>query len=118
MEVKPYASGESAYVVLDGELDLSRRDEIVAALPAPEAISSGVINLASATYVDSTVLGALVKFRRAFINRGGNPESLIIVLAKGGPIRSAFERTGLHRLFSIAYVERLPSPPEEHITGR
>ncbi len=116
--VKPYPSRESAYVVLDGELDLSRRDEIVAALPAPESISGGVINLASATYVDSTVLGALVKFRRAFINHGGNPESLIIVLAKNGPIRWAFERTGLHRLFSVAYVERLPSPPEEHIAGR
>jgi anti-anti-sigma factor len=116
--VKPYASGESAYVVLDGELDLSRREEIVAALPSPESISGGVINLTNATYVDSTVLGALVKFRRRFINNGGDAENLILVLAKAGPIRRAFEKTGLDRLFSVAYVERLPSPPEEHITGR
>jgi len=116
--VKPYASGESAYVVLDGELDLSRRDDIVAALPSPESISGGVFNLADATYVDSTVLGALVKFRRTFLNNGGDSENLIIVLAKDGPVRRAFEKTGLNRLFAIAYVERLPSPPEEYMTGR
>jgi len=87
-------------------------------LPAPESISGGVINLAGATYVDSMALGVLVKFRRAFINHGGDPENLIIVLAKDGPIRFAFERTGLNRLFSIAYVDRRPSPPEEHITSR
>lgn len=116
--VKPYASGESAYVVLDGELDLSRKEEIAGALPAPESLSGAVINLANATYVDSTVLGALVKFRRAFINHGGDSDSLIIVLAKNGPIRAAFEKTGLHRLFSIAYVEPAPRPPEERIAAR
>jgi len=116
--VKPYAAGESAYVVLDGELDLSRRDEIAEALPAPESIGGGVINMAYATYVDSTVLGALVRFRRAFINHGGDPGNLIIVLAKNGPIRRSFEKTGLDRLFAIAYVEPAPTPPEEHITGR
>ena len=115
--MKPYAPGESAYVVLDGELDLSRRDEIAAALPAAESISGAVINVATATYVDSTVLGALVKFRRAFINHGGNSDDLIVVLARDGPIRRAFERTGLDRLFSIAYVDPSPIPPEEHITG-
>ena len=114
--MKPYAPGETAYVVLDGELDLSRRDQVVAALPAPESISGGVINLSNATYVDSTVLGALVKFRRSFINHGGDPDNLILVLARNGPIRRAFEKTGLHRLFSIAYVERLPDPPEEYMT--
>jgi anti-anti-sigma factor len=117
-KVKPYAAGESAYVVLDGELDLSRRDEIDEALPAPESISGGVINLAYATYVDSTVLGALVRFRRAFINHGGNPEDLIIVLAKNGPVRRSFEATGLNRLFAIAFVEPAPLPPEEHLTRR
>lgn len=116
-KVKPYATGESAYVILDGELDLSRRDEIAAALPAPESISGGVVNLANATYVDSTILGALVRFRRAFINHGGDPENLIIVLAKNGAVRRSFEKTGLNRLFAIAYVEPAPIPPEEHITS-
>lgn len=116
--MKPYATGESAYVILDGELDLSRRDEIAAALPAPESISGGVINMASATYVDSTILGALVRFRRAFINHGGDSENLIIVLAKNGAVRRSFEKTGLNRLFAIAYVEPAPIPPEEHIAGR
>lgn len=116
--VKPYASGDSAYVVLDGELDLSKRDQVAAALPAPEAISGAVINLSNATYVDSTVLGALVRFRRAFINEGGDPDNLIIVLAKNGPIRRSFEKTGLNRLFAIAYAEPAAAPPEEYITGR
>ena len=116
--VKPYASGESAYVILDGELDLSKRDEIAAALPAPGSISGGVINLANATYVDSTVLGALVRYRRAFINHGGDPDNLIVVLAKNGPIRRTFEKTGLNRLFAIAYVEPAAMPPDEHITSR
>lgn len=116
--LKPYAAGESAYVVLDGELDLSKRDEIAAALPAPDSIRGAVINLVYATYVDSTVLGVLVRFRRAFINHGGDPDNLIIVLAKSGPIRMTFEKTGLNRLFSIAYVEPAPIPPEERIIRR
>lgn len=89
--VKPYVMGEGACVILDGELDLGRRGEISAALPAPESISGGAINLANASYVDSTVLGALVRFRRSF------------------------EKTGLNRLFAIAYVEPAPIPPEERI---
>jgi hypothetical protein len=32
--LKPYVFGKSAYIVLEGDLDLGRRDDVAAALPA------------------------------------------------------------------------------------
>jgi anti-anti-sigma factor len=113
----PYRSEDNAYVVLDGELDLGREAEIRAAFPSAESITSAVINLSRATYVDSVVMGILVQFRRQFIAAGGQPQNLALMLAKDGPIRRAFELTGLTRFFPIAYVEPTVAPPEEHIAA-
>lgn len=65
-----------------GDLDIDGREEIAEALPPPAQITGGVINLARATYVDSTLLGMLVQLRRNFIKSGGDPSNLILVLAK------------------------------------
>lgn len=113
--MKPYVYGNSVYVVLDGDLDIDSREEIAEALPPPEQITGGVINLARATYVDSTV-GMLVQFRRNFIKSGGDPCNLILVLAKDGKVRRTFELTGMNRLFSVAYVESTPIAPQEYMT--
>lgn len=114
--MKPYVYGNSVYVVLDGDLDIDSREEIAEALPPPEQITGGVINLARATYVDSTLLGMLVQFRRNFIKSGGDPSNLILVLAKNGKVRRTFELTGMNRLFSVAYVESTPIAPQEYMT--
>jgi len=98
-------SPRQAYVALTGELDIFRKDEIAATLPDPNALGGAIINLLKATYIDSCVLGMLVKLRREFVSSGGDPHNLILVIPKEGPVRRAFELTGLLRLFSIAHVD-------------
>jgi anti-anti-sigma factor len=107
-KLRPYVLGESAYVVLDGELDLSRKSELIAALPDPKTLKHAVINLTHATYLDSFMLGALVQFRTNFISGGGDPNNLMIVLPEQGVLRRTFEITGLHKLFPVAYAQPEP----------
>lgn len=113
--MKANSRENAAYIVLEGDLDLSRKDDIVSALPDPASVSSIVINLSRATYIDSLVMGALVQFRREFIRSGGNPADLAIMLRSDSAVRRAFELTGLTRLFAIAYVELPAGRPEERI---
>ncbi len=103
--MKPYVFGDNAYAVLDGELDVARKGEISGALPDPALVKSAVISLARATYIDSFVIGVLVRFRREFMRHGGDPRNIFLVLPNSGPIRRAFDSVGLNRLFSVAYAE-------------
>lgn len=120
--MRPYVLGENAYVVLDGDLDITRKTELLAALPDASALKHAVINLSRVTYIDSFMLGSLVQFRANFIAAGGKPENLMLVLPRGGILERTFELTGLNKLFPIAYVEArerfaepastLATPPE------
>lgn len=103
--MRPYILGENAYVVLDGDLDISRRTELLAALPDPSVLKHIVINLTRVRYIDSFMLGSLVQFRANFITGGGKPENLMLVLPRGAVLERTFELTGLSKLFCIAYVE-------------
>lgn len=103
--MRSYVLGDNAYVVLDGPLDLFNREEIVGALPDPSGLVSGVINIARATYIDSTIMGMLVGFRRKMLENGADPEALVIMLPHEGPVRRAFEMSGMNRLFSVAYID-------------
>ncbi len=115
--LKPYVFGKSAYIVLEGDLDLGRRDDVAAALPAAESLNGVVINLARATYVDSSVMGTLVQFRRRFIECGGDSHNLVLLLPKEGEVRRAFELAGMTALFSIAFVQPDPVSSEEYLTA-
>lgn len=103
--MRPYVLGENAYVVLDGDLDIGRRAELLAALPEASALKHIVINLTRVDYIDSFMLGSLVQFRANFIAAGGKPENVMLVVPRGGILERTFELTGLNKLFCIAYVE-------------
>ncbi len=120
--MKPYFFGDNAYAVLEGELDAARKGDICAALPDPAVVKSVVISLARATYIDSLVMSVLVRFRREFMQHGGDPRNIFLILPKTGPIRRAFDGVGLQRLFSVAYAEptllvseHIASPPKPKI---
>jgi anti-anti-sigma factor len=106
--VRPYVLGETAYVVLDGDLNITRRTEVLAALPDARTLRHAVINLTRVSYIDSFVLGSLVQFRANFVAAGGKPENLMLVLPRDAILARTFELTGLNKLFSIAYA----TPPE------
>jgi anti-anti-sigma factor len=114
-KMRPYVLGENAYVVLDGDLDISRRTELLAALPDPKTIKHIVINLTRVTYIDSFVLGALVQFRSNFLASNGKPDNFMLVVSRAGVLERAFELTGLNKLFTIAYVE--PADRIEDVTA-
>lgn len=114
--MRPYVLGENAYVVLDGDLDSSRRSELLAALPPPDTLKHVVINMTRVGYIDSFMLGALVQFRANFVAGGAKPENLILLVPRGGILERTLELTGLNKLFPIAYVE--PSAKIEDATPR
>jgi anti-sigma B factor antagonist len=82
---------------LRGEWDLYNRPELETALRAAEASSEPVvvIDLSSATFIDSSVLGALVEARARLDG------SRIAVLATDRQIRKVFEITGLDSVFTL-----------------
>ncbi|HEY1978072.1 MAG TPA: STAS domain-containing protein [Candidatus Baltobacteraceae bacterium] len=110
--MRPYVLGENAYVVLDGDLDISRKTEVLAALPEASVLRNVVINLTRVSYIDSFMLGSLVQFRANFIAGGGTPENLMLVLPRGGILERTFELTGLNKLFCIASLEAAPRVEE------
>lgn len=56
------ANGSSVVVRLDGELDVSRKDELRAALKSAHQAHSVLLDLAGVTYADSTALVELLHF--------------------------------------------------------
>jgi anti-anti-sigma factor len=59
-------SGQQAIAVvrLDGELDLTRREEIRSALTVTGNEAGILVDLATVTYADSTVLAELLRFQK------------------------------------------------------
>ena len=90
--------GRHFAIALRGEWDLYNRPELDAALLAAEASGEAaiVIDLSHATFIDSSVLGALVEARTRLGDRVP-----IAVVAPDRQIRKVFEITGLDSVFSL-----------------
>jgi anti-anti-sigma factor len=86
-------------VVLEGELDLYRRDEIAAALPPAESVDRVILDMRGVTVMDSSIIALLMRYRRAFVEHGKNPHDIVIVVPP--PLRRIFEITGLLKLLTI-----------------
>ncbi|MBV8531036.1 MAG: STAS domain-containing protein [Candidatus Eremiobacteraeota bacterium] len=75
-------------VILTGEWDLARKDELIAALALLTMDGPAVIDLRGVTYADSTVLGVLgalrLKFRAVPITLLGAQTQLLKVLKIAG----------------------------------
>lgn len=77
-------------VALVGEHDLSTADEVEAAISGRfDAGSSVVLDLSEATFIDSTVLAAVLRAQdRADLNRA---DELVVVVPEGSPARRVFD---------------------------
>lgn len=93
-----HEAGRSFVIALRGEWDLYNRPELDAALLEAEAAGEArlVIDLSHATFIDSSVLGALVEARKRLQERVA-----IAVVAEDRQIRKVFEITGLDQVFSL-----------------
>lgn len=93
-----HKSGRYFLIALRGEWDLYNRPELEQALLAAEAAAESlvVIDLSHATFIDSSVLGALVEARKRLQER-----VKIAVVAQDRQIRKVFEITGLDAVFAM-----------------
>jgi anti-sigma B factor antagonist len=93
-----HEAGRYFVIALRGEWDLYNRPELEAALLAAEAAAESlvVIDLSFATFIDSSVLGALVEARKRLQER-----ARIAVVAEDRQIRKVFEITGLDGVFAL-----------------
>lgn len=94
-----HSDERTAQITLEGSLDIYRRDEITALLPAPGSADRVVIDCSSATSIDSTILTALMRYRRRFASAGADPVNIIIVVNPN--LRRVFEIAGLTRVLTI-----------------
>jgi anti-sigma B factor antagonist len=94
-------------VALRGEFDLAERDRVRAAFDSIARSSTIVLDLTGVEYVDSTILGTLIKLRTELASEAGE---LVIVALPGKMVNRILEITGLKAIFkilpSMADVER------------
>ena len=93
-----HEGGRYFLIALRGEWDLYNRPELEAALLAAEASAEPlvVLDLSHATFIDSSVLGALVEARKRLLER-----VKIAIVAQDRQIRKVFEITGLDGVFAV-----------------
>jgi anti-sigma B factor antagonist len=98
--VKTADLGDNAFVItLTGEAEIHNAPELDRALQGVLGLggTSVAVDLGDVTFIDSTVLGVLLRYHPRFKTRGGE---LVIVTQDRRVIRT-FEITGLDRIFRI-----------------
>jgi anti-anti-sigma factor len=95
----------AATVELSGDLDVYRRAEIEAVLPAPDSIDRLVLDMRTATTVDSSIIAVIMRYRRTFADAGGDPHDIVLVVPPN--LRRLFEITGLVTLLTVVTAEPL-----------
>jgi anti-anti-sigma factor len=92
-------------VTFSGDLDVYRRSEVEGALPAPGTVDHLVIDMRGARALDSTIIAVIMRYRRKFVELGGDPHNIVIVVPP--PLRRIFEITGLVSLLTIVSADPL-----------
>jgi anti-anti-sigma factor len=87
----------SAVVRLAGEFDLYNVGELADAVDRLADAHAVVVDLTEVTFIDSTVLGCLVRLSRQLKGGAG-----LVLYGPVPDVRRAFEVSGLDRYFSIA----------------
>jgi anti-sigma B factor antagonist len=91
---------ETTFVVAAvGEADMYTAPALEQALEGVVGLggTSVVLDLAEVTFIDSTVLSALLTFRTRFRDLGGD----LVIVSEDRRVLRTFEITGLDRLFTI-----------------
>ncbi|BDE06366.1 hypothetical protein WPS_16420 [Vulcanimicrobium alpinum] len=85
---------EPAVLTLDGEYDLTRRAELRDRLASIAGATAAVVDLSTATYIDSMALSEFVRTTKEFTAR----DARIVWVVPAG--------TNPHRIFAIAKLDR------------
>lgn len=93
----------SLTVTLAGDLDLSLRDQVAAALPDPAGLDRLVIDCTAVMSIESVVIAVFMRYRRKWMLEGGNP--LDIVFLAPHALRRTFEIAGMTDWFTMVPAE-------------
>jgi anti-sigma B factor antagonist len=91
--------GSQTTISLQGELDLYTRDELRRLLYDPDCRSTVVVDLTDTTFIDSSTLTELIRFRRWLDTRG----SALRLVGANRENRRVFQVTGLDRVFVLGH---------------
>jgi anti-sigma B factor antagonist len=91
--------GDSFIITLTGEVDLYTAPSLEQALEGVVGLGGTAValDLAEVSFVDSTVLGVLLRYHERLQNLGGE----LVVVTQDRRVLRIFEVTGLDRVFSI-----------------
>ena len=92
--------GDACVVVLGGEHDLSSVGEVTEALGRAASAAVTIVDLSSASFIDSAVLGALITSHREAA-LGGRRWALVIGNGSGAAVRRILELTGLDGMLPV-----------------
>lgn len=90
---------DAGYTVVSfaGELDLSDRDRIVEELRGLTDANAPLVDLSNVTYLDSTMLGALIGLNKAVAARGKR----LSVVVGSERVLKIFSMTKLNEIFDV-----------------
>lgn len=92
-------SGDSFIVTLTGEVDLHTAPSLEQALEGVIGLggTSIALDLVEVSFIDSTVIGVLLRYRERLRNLGGE----LVIVTEDRRVLRILEITGLDRVFSI-----------------
>src|SRR5438270_5761420 len=89
----------TAQVELTGDLDLNRAKSLYSELCALIGAQRVVIDCTGASFIDSSILTTFMRFRRQFMEAGGDPFEIVIVVRPR--LRRIFDITGVVTTMTI-----------------
>ena len=99
LELEPAQISGAPGIAVSGELDIATAPELVEALDAAVAASTGafVVDLCDVTFLDSTAVNVLLRTRALL----GREDRALVVVCPHGPVRRLFELAGVSDLFTL-----------------
>jgi anti-anti-sigma factor len=91
-------------VTLSGDLDVYRTADIASMLRSASSADRVVIDCTGARFADSTFVLALMRFRREFVEAGGDPLNIVIIAS--GAVRRILEISGLLKIMTVLSENR------------
>jgi anti-anti-sigma factor len=86
-----------AILVLNGAFDLTQRDRLKRAFDAIDHERCVVLDLAKTAFIDSTVLGSLLRLRADVLRNGGS----FVLVAPSAMLRRLLDITMLSQVFDV-----------------
>ena len=97
-----------AHVVrLHGDLGLVDQKDVESQLPSPESVDRLVLDCSEVTSMDSTIIVAIMNYRRRFIIAGKSAFDIVAIVSPR--IEKLFELTGVSRSITVLPMTRKPS---------